>query len=168
MGFTPLIIKRILTTFCMKALGRDFRLAILKKGGGASTAGECQRTITLTPPRDIQGGPSVKYLKSKWHHWGWNMVHVRQSIRDKAVITITGLSITGTNVFRSQMKSYLRLIGSRDGGIQPPWSNKGYWPHSRLRDGGLCKILIELLCCVAICECTDGHFVPFQFLIELH
>ena len=25
-------------------------------------------SLVLTPPREIQGDPSVKYLKSKWHH----------------------------------------------------------------------------------------------------
>ena len=31
------------------------------------------------------------------------MAHVRQSIRDNAVTAVTGLSITGSNVFRSRI-----------------------------------------------------------------
>ena len=88
------------STFDMKALGDVFnnlkdishsfsqrrrrgRHAVGETGGGSDflALGRLQEIV------------SVKYLKSKRHHWGWNMAHVRQSIRDNVVTVVTGLSL---------------------------------------------------------------------------
>ena len=76
------------------------------------------------------------------------MAHIRQSIRDNAVTAVTGLSITGSNVFRS--RGY--PLGTNKLPALCVYTDSEVVEYNRLDRVSR----VELRRCVAICESTEG------------